>query len=307
MLKNKKVSLSHNKLSVSSVFILVILIIYTLFLALLVGWAIMVSLQTTNQTIFDKCGGAYYKMPPHFELHYAEVIDKIALNGLPNESKQNFFDILKNSLIYSILSAFLKTLIPCLTAYACARFNFKTSKVVYTAVLMAMIVPLVGSASSELELVSKFKIGDYSLIIDNVIGTSLLKANMLGLYFFVFYSSFESMPKDYFEAARIDGAGNWNVLFRIAFPLVKNVFLTVFIIEFVQFWNDYQTPMVYLNHRPTLGYALWQLTFGSAGQALSNPVLAMTTVILCALPVVILFIIFKDKFMGNLTMGGIKG
>ncbi|MCQ2742101.1 MAG: carbohydrate ABC transporter permease [Bacilli bacterium] len=307
MLKSKKISLSHNKLSASSIFILVILLVYTAFLAFLIFWAFMVAFQTTDKQIFNKCGGAYYKMPPHFELHFAEVIEKLQLNGLPGEAKQNFFDILRNSLLYSVLSAFLKTLIPCLTAYACARFNFKTGKVVYTAVLMAMIVPLVGSQSSELELVSKFVVGDYSLIIDNVIGTSLLKANMLGLYFFVFYSTFESMPKDYFEAARIDGAGNWSVLFKIAFPLVKNVFLTVFIIEFVQFWNDYQTPMVYLNHRPTLGFALWQLSFGTAGAALSNPVLAMTTVILCALPVVILFIIFKDKFMGNLTMGGIKG
>ena len=300
--------LRTNKLSVSSIIILVILCVYTIALVALIGWAVMVALQTKDLDVFDAANGTYYQMPAHFELHFAEVFEKLRLPGLEDEAEQYFIDILGNSLIYSILSAFLKTLVPTITAYACARYEFKTSKVVYTAILVAMIVPIVGSMPSELNLANSFRIGEYSLIIDNVIGTSLLKASMTGLYFFVMYSAFESMPNGYFEAAKIDGANNWQIMFKVALPLIKNLFLTIFIIYFVEFWNDYQTPMVYLNHRPTLGYAMWRLTFGSAGDtALANPVLSMTTVIMCALPVVTLFAIFKDKFMGNLTMGGIKG
>lgn len=300
-IKVKKDSLRSNKLSVFPTIIMVILIVYALALFVLLAYALFVSTRSANR--YDFSGTFLMMKNQNFYFHLHEIFELVYVSNSQG-GQSTLLDILANSLIYSIGSAFVKTLIPCLAAYSCAKFNFKSSKVVYTAVLVAMIIPIVGSLPSELRL--SYVLG----LVNSLPGVIMLKANMLGLYFFVFYASFKSMPVGYFEAAQIDGANNWQILFKIGFPLVKNVFMTVVLINFVAFWNDYQTPMVYLLDKPTLGYILWQLIAGSGvpgDTALRSGVYAFNMVILSSLPVLILFAIFKDKFMGSLTMGGIKG
>ena len=300
-LKLKKDHLRNNHLTVFPVFILAILVIYAVLLFGLLAYALFVATRSPKTSDFS---GTYLMMTNQdFYFNLFDVFELVHVTTSTG-TENTLLDIIGNSLIYSIGSAFVKTLVPCLAAYACARFEFKTSKIVYTAVLVAMMIPIVGSLPSELKIA-------YGLgIVNNMAGVIMLKANMLGLYFFVMYGAFKSMPAAYFEAAKIDGANNWQILFRIGFPLIRNVFLTVMLINFVTFWNDYQTPMVYLLDKPTLGYVLWQLV-ANAGvpgdSSLKSAVYAFNMVILSSLPVVILFAIFKDKFMGNLTMGGIKG
>lgn len=301
-LKKDNVNQKRNKLSLFPTIILIVLILYAIILFALLTYAIFVATRSAEVTDFS---GSYLFMEnKRFYFHLGEIFDKVYLQSSSGE-ETTLLGILVNSLIYSIGSAFVKTLVPCLAAYACARFNFKTSKVVYTAVLLAMIVPIVGSLPSELQVSYFFG------LVNSLPGVILLKANMLGLYFFVMYTSFKTMPNDYFEAARIDGANNFQILFKIAFPLIKNVFLTIMLINFVTFWNDYQTPMVYLLDKPTLGYVLWRIITGAGAigdtDLSSSTVYAFNMVILSSLPLVILFSIFKDKFMGSLTMGGVKG
>lgn len=300
-LRLKKSKNRSTRITLFPAIILAILILYAIVLFSLLGYAIFVATRSPKTSDF---AGTYLMMQnKDFYFNLFDIFSLVRISQ-SSGSEIGLAEVLGNSLIYSIGSAFVKTLVPCLAAYACARFEFKTSKIVYTAVLVAMMIPIVGSLPSELKLA-------YSLgLVNSMPGVILLKANMLGLYFFVMYGSFKSMPNALFEAAKIDGASNLHILIRIAFPLIRNVFLTVLLINFVTFWNDYQTPMVYLLDKPTLGYVLWQLIAGGGvpgDSSLKTGVYALNMVILSSAPVVILFAIFKDKFMGNLTMGGIKG
>lgn len=298
--KIKKNQVQHSKLTIFPAIVMVFLIIYAIALFSLLGYALFVA--TRNAAVGAQ---TYLKMEDKkFYFHMHEIFQLIYLPKKPS-GYATLLEILSNSLIYSVFSALLKTLTPCIAAYACARFNFKTSKVVYTAVLLAMIIPIVGSLPSELRV-------SYSLgLVNNLPGVILLKANMLGLYFFVMYTAFKGIPNDYFEAARIDGANNFQIFFKVAFPLIKNLFLTIVLINFVFFWNDYQTPQVYLREVPTLGVTLWKMITGAGAvgdsKVTSNAVYALNMVILSAAPVLTFFAIFKDRFMGSLTMGGIKG
>lgn len=213
-----------------------------------------------------------------------------------------FWRILVNSLLYALGCAFFKTLIPCLTAYACARFNFKISKVVHTIILITMIVPIVGSLPSELK-VAKF-IGFHN----SIWGLWVMSANMQGLYFFVMYSAFKAMPMGYTEAAKIDGANNLDVLVRIALPLIVNLFLTILLINFVEYWNNYQVPQVYLPDHPTLGYTLFYYVNGAGQNDVTfQDAKKLVLAFIIATPVLVLFLIFQERLMGNLTMGGLKG
>lgn len=168
---------------------------------------------------------------------------------------------------------------------------------------MVMMIPIVGSMPSEIEIARNLG------IINHIWGLWIMKANFLGLYFLVFYDIFKSLPASFSEAAKIDGANNFQILVDIALPLIKNTFFTVLLIKFIVFWNDYQSPMIYMPSYPTIAYGLRTLMKTNAQQASVHTQIParMAAAILTAAPVTVLFVIFQKRLLGNLTMGGVKG
>lgn len=203
------------------------------------------------------------------------------------------------TLLYAGGCAFLNVFVTCLTAYAVARFNFAYSKVLYVVVLVTMMLPIVGSYPSEIQILKS--LGLY----DTLWGSWIQKMNFLGLYFFVFHAAFKSMSKEYVEAAKIDGAGEGKIFFRIMLPLVRVTFFIVVLIKFVEFWNDYQTPLLYMPSFPTLSVGIYHLS-NSTVTGLNYVPMRMTGCVMLVLPIFILFVCFRNRIMGNVSMGGVK-
>ena len=143
-------------------------------------------------------------------------------------------------------------------------------------------------------------------IYDTFFGYLLQKATFGGMYFFVFSAFYESMPDSFSEAAEIDGASYFNILITIIIPLSMKMISTVLLIQFIHGWNDYQTAYLYMPSHPTIAYAVWFLT---TNNAIGNGSMVIRVAAAMALttPILLAFIILKDKLMGNLTMGGLKG
>jgi arabinogalactan oligomer/maltooligosaccharide transport system permease protein len=130
-----------------------------------------------------------------------------------------------------------------------------------------------------------------------------------GLGYLVMKGYLDTIPHALDEAATIDGASDMQVMVKIALPLVKYTFLSIFLILFIEYWNDYLIPNFYLPNHKTLSLALYQQ---SQGQEISNTQLqyvpyVMSTVLLVTIPVVVLFAVFSKRLMGNLSVGGLKG
>jgi multiple sugar transport system permease protein len=135
-------------------------------------------------------------------------------------------------------------------------------------------------------------------------GIWIMKFHFLGLYFLVMCESFRAIPKDFAEAAYIDGAGYFYTFIKIMLPIVSNMLITIFIIYFVQFWNDYQTPLIYIRTQPTLSYGLFMLKYMDGELNFLPGQMAGCLVVL--FPVLLLFIIFHNRFLNNVSMGGLK-
>ena len=133
-----------------------------------------------------------------------------------------------------------------------------------------------------------------------------MKANFLGMYFLVFYNVFKAAPKEFTEAAKIDGAGNLSILLRIMLPLARNTFFTVMLINFIGFWNDYQIPLIYLPHSPTVALGMLHMA-STTENSLSTVPMRMTGAMLMLLPILVVFLAFQKRLIGNLAIGGIKG
>lgn len=208
--------------------------------------------------------------------------------------------MLGNSIIYALGCTFASVATCSITAYATARFPFKFSNVVYTVVLFVMTVPIIGAGASEMQMVKTLN------LYDSFLGNFVLKANFAGVYYMVFYAMFKSVPRDYEEAAQLDGAGNLTVMIRIYYPMVMNTLSTIALLYFIGFWNDFQTPYLYLPSSPTVSLGLYYF-FNSTKIEISWTPFKLGACILVFIPIFIVFIIFQKRLMGNISMGGIKG
>ena len=162
-----------------------------------------------------------------------------------------------------------------------------------------MIIPIVGNIPANLLLLKD--LGIY----DSFFGALAMKFNFMGMYFLVFHAAFKSLAKEYAEAAMIDGASELRIMSVIILPLVKSALYTVFLIRFIEFWNDYQMALLYLPSHPTLAYGVFYMSKSSKNSLSAEP-LRMAACMVVVLPILVLFIALRNKIMGNLTMGGVK-
>lgn len=290
----KKSGAGRGKTSPFFVVLFVLLAIYSLILIGLLVWAMISAFKTPRDFQTNPVG-----LPEKIVNNFAEAIKlyKIQVGGVKGRPRYDMFpQMLYNSVLYSVGCALFNTIVICLTAYCCARYKYRLSKIVYAVVLVTMTIPIVGSLPSQIQVSQA--LGIYN----KIWGMWLQSASFLGLYFLVFYETFASLPNSFFEAARIDGADDLSLIFRIALPLAKNVFLTIFLLNFITYWNDYQTPLLFLKSMPVLSYGLYLITQSNAYVPM---IMAAATVVLA--PVIVIFVFANKKLMGNLTVGGIKG
>ena len=244
--------------------------------------------------------------------NYAMIFKELSIGVYTGAGKMKqvyIEELFLNSVIYSLGCAVMLSVTPCIMAYAVARYNYKFNAVINAVVIVALALPIVGALPSEIQMAKALN------LYDSFFGMLIMKANFLSMYYLVFLASFKTLSKTYADAAYIDGAGEATVCFRIMMPLVRNVILTIVLIQFINFWNDFQTPLVYLPSKPTMAYGLYLFTFvgqttmdefGNTVRKGSEITDRLAGAMVMLLPVLALFIAFHNKLIGNLSMGGIK-
>ena len=186
-------------------------------------------------------------------------------------------------------------------AYLCAKFSeFKSISIFYYVALVAMMIPSVGTYPAEISILQN--LGVY----DTYLGFILQKSYYCGTYFFIFFAFFKSLAGSYMEAAEIDGASQYRIFFQIVLPLISTTFFTIALIQFVAAWNDFRTPLLYMPTKPSIAYGVYRLTHIQAPAGMGTVPVRVAASMLLALPILVLFLFFKDKLMGNISMGGLK-
>jgi ABC-type glycerol-3-phosphate transport system permease component len=305
----------HDKFSPITVSMLIVLSIYCFVLLFLLLWAFMQvfkhPLDFSKNLIWFPSNKAPQRGFTLINLRaliaFTQQAEWMPV-GSGNVTRVSLIEVAINSIIYALGGSLVNAAVTCIMAYLTAKYAYAYSKVIYGIVIVVMVIPVVGARASEIEILTK--IGLYN----TRFGFLVLKAGFVGIYFLVFYETFKGMPMTYNEAAMIDGASDWYVMTRICLPLAFNVFTTVALITFIQYWNDYQMAMLYMPSYPTLAYFLFKV------QHASNPIkvdgrvykpanapMRMTATVVLMTPILIIFIALHEKLMGNLSIGGIKG
>ena len=290
-----------NKSGVSpfAVIVFVLLILYTASFLLPVLWGVNLSLKTNNNAELHPFG---INFPLRFK-NYATVFKEFAVSVYTDTGSHTYYmeHMLWFTLVYAVACSFVNIAVTCLVAYITARFDFKICRIIDGVVIVAMILPIVGSMPSELRIMHA--LGMY----DSLWGMMIMKANFVGgTTFLIFNVAFKGFPKDFEEAAWIDGASNFTVMITIMMPMIKATFSTMWLLSFIGFWNDYQTPLLYFPSKPTLSYGLFRFTTDTAGVAGTSTPLALATCFLLMIPILVVFLFTSEKLIGNVSVGGLK-
>lgn len=275
-----------------------VLSLYALIIVVMFIWAGLTSLKSSIDYSISS-----YGLPEKWTLDNYSIAFNDLVIPISATRSVNVMEMIIYSIIYTIGGAVISTIVPCLVAYCVAKYTYKFSNFLYFTVILVMTLPIVGGQVSELAILHT--LGLY----DTFFGVFILKFNFLGIYFLVFYAAFKSLPDTYMEVARIDGANDYMVFFRIMFPLVLNTFAIVVLLTAIGYWNDISTSRIYLPSYPTFAYGIlyFSTTPGSLSLKSSGAPVRIAACMLLVIPMFILFVLFHKKMLGNLTMGGIKG
>lgn len=293
---SKKMRKQQNVFTAISV---TVLVLYSITLLVPLAWVLLTSLKDPIEFRLNPFG---FNKKFVFS-NYTTAFESFAIETLRAGQKSTVYieGMLYNSLVYAIGCSLICTMTNCIVAYIVARYShFRFTKWIYAFVVFTMVMPIVGSLPSEIQMAKSLH------FYDNMWGIYLMKAYFGGSNFLIFYATFKGFAKEYVEAAKLDGAGETQIMFRIMLPLAKATIGAIFLLAFITFWNDYYAPMIFLPSRPTIAYGLYRFQ-NNVGTASSSVTVKLAACSILIVPILILFIFVKDKIMQNVSIGGIKG
>lgn len=235
--------------------------------------------------------------------NYEVMFSKLEIK---NDNGVTYFlsDMLLNSVVYATVPSFVSVFWLTLVAYAIARTDFFWNKILYNLGLLVMMIPIVGNLAASMEIQNRWGLYD-NMYLKILIPPSTAFS---GLHFMILHGALKAIPKAFSEAAYIDGANQYNVMFNIIIPMVLPTCATIFILDFIANWNAYETILIWFPSTPNLAYGMYkfQIDASKGASALTEPQI-LSGFIFAMIPSVVLYISSQKLITSKFTVGGLKG
>lgn len=205
--------------------------------------------------------------------------------------------VMWNSLKVSAIVVVSSLLVTSLAAYGFEKYRTRTSEVIYSLFLITMMVPLASLAiplfrqMAGLQLVNR-----HAAIILPAISNLFL--------IFFFRQNFKAFPDELIDSARMEGAGNYTIFFRIVVPIMRPTYAAAAIYAFMSSWNSYLLPLIFLRTEDKYTMTLLISNLSSASYV-ANYSQQMVAIILATIPTLFLFLFMQRSFVAGMT-GSIK-
>jgi len=250
-------------------------------------WMISTSLKPIDQTM---------TMPPQWIPHPVQWENYLAaVRYIP------FFTYARNTILIAVLGTFGTVLSSSIVAYGFSRIEWKGRDTVFIVLLATMMVPF---PVTMVPLYGVFRavhwIGTFRpLWVPAWFGASAFNVFLLRQFF-------QTIPRDFSDAARIDGCSELGIYRRVIIPLSRPALAVVALFHFLYCWNDFLGPLIYLIDQDTFTLALGLQFFQSRqGGTPWNLLMAASTLVVS--PIIILFFFTQRTFIQGITMTGLKG
>ena len=213
-------------------------------------------------------------------------------------SRFPFLRTIGNSLFISVAFTLITLVSASMAAFAFAKLRFRGSGVILSIYIATMMIP------TQVTMIPLFVVMNRLGLIDSY-ASVILPSMFKPFAVFLLVQQMKTIPNDYLDAARIDGAGLFHIYFRVALPLCIPTLATLAVTTFMESWNDYLWPLLMLTDRNkmTLPIALSTLN----GQYSTEYNVLMAGSLISMVPIIIIYIAAQKQFKSGLMAGGIKG
>ena len=288
--KPRKIRHKHlylNRSPGGNIAILFFLALVGVFMALPLVYSVSSALKPLDELWMD---------PPRFFVHnptfknFRDLFDLMGDNWVP------FSRYVFNTFFVSIVGTFGHVILSSLCAYALAKHNFPGRNFLFQMVVLSLMFSAVVTQVPSFLIMSKMKL-------INTFGAYILPAfcSSLGLYLMKQFIE-TSIPDSLLEAARIDGAGEGRIFWRVVMPLVKPAWLTLIIFSFQGLWNTSATVLIQREELKTLNNALSQIVSGGIAR---TGTAAAAAVIMMVVPILV-FVISQGSIVETVATSGMK-
>jgi len=212
-----------------------------------------------------------------------------------------FLQMFRNSLICTVSAIVLAILFAALGSFSFSSFKFKGKELTFTAIIASYVVPPQVLLIPLFFLMKKLGIlNNYLAVIFPYIGFSIPIATL------ILRSFFEQIPLEIKEAAKIDGARDFQILIRIVLPLSAPALASCIILLFLETWNEFIYALVFLQN-PTIQTIPVAIARIAGGKFILPLGTYGAAIMITIIPVLIVFMVFQKWFIAGMTMGAIKG
>lgn len=275
----------HRNEVIGKVIIYVILILVALFMIIPFVWMLSASIKSDRE-VFQMTPFVLIPEVPKWS-NYSTIWTKIP-----------FLKFVENTVFLTLIVTFLQLLTSSFAAYAFAKLEFKARNKLFLAYIATIAMPW------QVYMVPQFIMMRRMGLNDKLLAMICLQAfSAFGV--FLMKQFYEGVPDDLCEAARIDGMSEYRIYLKIMLPLSKPALATLTIFTFVNTWNDYLGPLIYLKSQEKKTIQLGLKMFIS--QYSSDYGLIMAGSVLSLIPVIIVFLCLQKYFVEGVASTGLKG
>ena len=202
-----------------------------------------------------------------------------------------------NSAMVTVSATVIILFTSTLVGFVFAKYQFHYKNVLFWFILATMMVPPQTTMIPSFILINKLGLYDRlpSLVVPGMVG---------GFGIFLCRQFIEDIPNSLCEAARIDGAKDFFIYFRIIVPLIRPAIGALTIFTFLQYWNDYMLPLLYLNKIESMTMSLAISFFSTQRTTDIGAIMAAATLVM--LPVTLVFLVFQKQFIKGIAIAGMK-
>ena len=205
-----------------------------------------------------------------------------------------------NTLIFTLVTTALMLIVTVLAAFAFSRLNFKGKELAFTLFLALMMIP------TELVVITNF-VTITNLDLRNSFAGLILPSVTSVFYIYLLKENFAQIPDELYYAAKVDGTSDMKYLLKVMVPICRPTIVTVTILKVIECWNSYVWPRLITDEEAYFLVSNGIQSIRENGFGRENIPAMMAAVVVISAPLIVLFLIFRNKIMAGVARGGTKG
>lgn len=207
---------------------------------------------------------------------------------------------LLNTLIFTVITTAVMLIVATLAAYGFARLSFPGKDLVFTAFLALMMIP------NELVVITNF-VTITNFHMRNSFAGLILPSITSVFYIYLLKENFEQVPDALYYAAKVDGTSDLRYLWKVMIPICRPTLITVGILKVIECWNSYIWPRLITDEEAYFLVSNGIQEIRENGFGRENIPAMMAAVVVISVPLLVLFLVFREKIMEGVSRGGTKG